>query len=370
MRKKILILTNSIDGLFSFRKEVVKAILTKGYDVHISVPKGAKEKEDYFINEGCKIENQVIDRRGINPIKDIKLLISYNKLIKKTKPHIILTYTIKPNIYGGFVARCNRIPQLANITGLGSSLNNSRIQKMVLALYRIGLSKAAIVFYQNSSIKDFCQKNHIGNKGVLLPGSGVDLNWHSFHPYPQEGERIRFLFIGRIMKDKGIDEFITMVKYIKQKYSNIEFHLLGNCEENYQDILKQLQNENMIYWHGAVADVRPYIKDSHCTIHPSYHEGMANVLLESCAVGRPIISSNIYGCKEAINDGINGYLCEVRNSYSLIEKVEQFINLPNNIKAEMGVASREKMEKEFDRTLIINAYMREIESILENGCDI
>lgn len=364
--KKVLILANSIDGLYSFRKEVIKAIISIGLDIYISVPIGNKDKEDYFLNEGCKIEHQVVDRRGTNPINDIKLLLSYKKLIKKIKPNIVLTYTIKPNIYGGLAARFENVPQLANITGLGSSINNKGItQKIAVFLYKIGLSKATSVFYQNTSIKHFCQLNHIGKNGILLPGSGVDLDWHSYQEYPASNEIIKFLFIGRIMRDKGIDEFITMVKYIKPRYPNVEFHLLGSCEDNYQNTLEQLQKEDLLYWHGSVSDVRPFIKDSHCTIHPSYHEGMANVLLESCAAGRPIIASNINGCKEAIDNGINGFLCEVNNSDDLVEKVETFINLPHKNKLEMGVSARRKMETEFDRKIVINSYLEEIRKIIQ-----
>lgn len=365
-KQKILILSNSIDGLFSFRKEVVKTILSKGYEVYISVPKGNTEKEEYFIKEGCLIEYLFIDRRGINPIQDLKLFFRYKTLMKKIKPSVVLTYTIKPNIYGGFAARCVHIPQLANITGLGSSINNDGIiQKIALILYKLGLYKTAITFYQNNTIKEFCEKNRIGKKGILLPGSGVDLKWNPFQEYPTEIP-LKFLFIGRVMKDKGIDEFISMANYIRSKYSTyVEFHVLGGCEENYKDILLDLQKKQIIYWHGFVSDIRPYIKDSHCTILPSYHEGMANVLLESCAAGRPIIASNISGCKEIINDGINGFLCEARNSNSLIEKVELFISLPNNVKAEMGFAARKKVENEFDRNLVIETYMEEIENILE-----
>lgn len=358
---KILILANSIDGLFSFRKEVVAAILSNGYNVYISVPKGNTEKEDYFIKIGCKINHQDIDRRGTNPLHDFSLFLSYMKLIKSIQPSLILTYTIKPNIYGGLAARVNNIPQLANITGLGSSINNKGItNKIATILYRVGLSKARTIFYQNQSIKDFCKKNHIGNSGILLPGSGVDLNWHSFHPYPDKNNPLKFIFIGRVMKDKGIDEFITMVQKIKSKYPDIEFNILGECEEDYRVILNKLQKNNLLHWHGAVSDVRPFIKNSHCTILPSYHEGMANVLLESCAAGRPIIASNINGCKETVDDGINGLLCEAKNSEDLINKVEIFINLSHKTKSEMGTAARKKVEKEFDRKIIIDEYLKEI----------
>ncbi|MBQ7820365.1 MAG: glycosyltransferase family 4 protein [Bacteroidales bacterium] len=364
--RNILILANSIVGLFSFRKEVVHAYIKEGYKVYISIPKGEEVKEQYFIDNGCILIYQNIDRRGTNPIQDLKLLCCYIKLIKRIKPIAVLTYTIKPNIYGGIAARIKNVPQLANITGLGSSINGTGLlSKFSLFLYKLGLSKAHTVFYQNQMIKIFCEKNNIGNKGILLPGSGVNLDWHVFQPYPEKESTITFLFIGRIMKDKGIDEFISMVKYIRSKYKNVDFRLLGECEENYQQILNHLQNDGLLIWHSHVSDVRPYLKASHCTILPSYHEGMANVLLESCATGRPIIASNINGCKEAIDDGVNGFLCEVKNTESLKDKVEAFINLSYEEKKQMGIAARKKVEREFDRNIVVNAYLEETEKVIK-----
>lgn len=362
--KNVLILANSIVGLFSFRKEVVQALIDKGYNVYISIPRGEEVKEQYFINKGCRLLYHHIDRRGINPCQDLKLLYSYYKTIKRIKPVVVLTYTIKPNIYGGIASRVNSVPQLANITGLGSSINGTGwLSKFSLILYRLGLSKARTVFYQNEMIKTFCQKNHIGKNGVLLPGSGVNLEWHGFHPYPLNDSIITFLFIGRVMKDKGIDEFMAMVKHIRSRYDNVEFHILGGCEENYQSILNQLQNDGFLKWHGSVSDIRPYIKSAHCTVLPSYHEGMANVLLETCAAGRPIIASNINGCKEAIDEGVNGFLCEARNVESLIKKVEAFLLLSYKEKQQMGLAARKKVEREFDRQIVVNKYLKEIEQI-------
>ena len=366
--KNILILANSISGLFSFRKEVVQALIEKGYKVYISVPNGEKDKEQFFVDNGCTLIFHNIDRRGTNPLKDLKLLHNYCKIIKTINPITILTYTIKPNIYGGIAARINKVPQLANITGLGSSLNGTGwISRFSLFLYKLGLSKSHTVFYQNQMIKTFCEKNYIGKNGILLPGSGVNLDWHTYHPYPSEESVITFLFIGRIMKDKGIEEFLAMAKYIRLKYGNVAFHILGGCEENYQSILNELQNDGILKWHGNVSDIRPYIKSAHCTILPSYHEGMANVLLETCAAGRPVIASNISGCKEAVDDGINGFLCEVRNIESLKEKVEVFINLNHKDKEQMGLLARKKVEKEFDRQIVVKEYLKEIEKCYKNN---
>ena len=363
MKKSILFLTNSTGGLFSFRKEVVKAIVDEGFQVFISVPDD-DERAKYFEEIGCHIVKTRFNHRGMNPLADVKLMLKYLRLIRKVRPAVVLTYTIKPNVYGGIAARWCHIPQLANITGLGDSIENpGLLKKFTILLYRIGLKKARKVFYQNVSIQEFCQKYHIGKQGHLLPGSGVNLQWHTFQNYPSEKETLKFNFIGRVMKDKGIEEYFEMAKTIKQKYPQTEFHILGRCKEKYEEQLKTLQENDVIIWHGGVPDVRPYIKDSCCTIHPSYHEGMANVLLETCAAGRPVIACNINGCKEAVDDSVNGYLCKVKDTQDLTEKVEQFINQPYEQKVQMGLAARKTVEREFDREIVIDAYMNEIKKI-------
>lgn len=363
----VLVLANSLSGLYSFRKEVMAAIENNGYSVVISTPHDVKEKEDFFRGIGCEFEFIEIDRRGTNPVRDLSLIRKYKKLIRKTRPLVILTYTIKPNIYGGIAARRLHIPQLANITGLGTAIENpGLLQKFTILMYRFGLKKAEKVFYQNSSIQAFCKEHHIGEAGLLLPGSGVNLEWHTFQEYPLENTRMKFNFIGRVMKDKGVKEYLEAAQYLRDNYPQTEFHILGACEEHYDDILKELQDKGVIVWHGAVSDVRPYIKDSWCTVHPSYHEGMANVLLETCAGGRPVIACDINGCKEAVDDGVNGYLCVVKDSDDLINKIEKFVLLPYEQKVKMGLAARKKMEQEFDRMIVIKAYLKEINALSRN----
>jgi len=362
--RSILILANSLGGLFLFRREVIKAFIDEGYSVTIAAPARGDNKFTWFVENGCTILEIPVDRRGTNPLSDLILVRRYMKLMKSIKPMVVLTYTIKPNVYGGIAARLLHIPQLANITGLGDAVENpGLLQKFTIFLYRIGLKKAKKVFYQNPSIRDFCQKHRIGKDGVLLPGSGVNLQWHTFQDYPPKDDKIKFNFIGRVMKDKGIEEFIAMTKAVTAKYPNTEFHIYGRCEERYEEQLKKWQDEGLVIWHGSVPDVRPYIKNSSCTIHPSYHEGMANVLLETCAAGRPVLASNISGCKEAIEDGVNGYVFNVKDTTDLIAKVEHFINLPYDKKVQMGKAAREKMEREFSRQIVLDLYLNAVKSV-------
>lgn len=364
MHNTVLILANSIAGLYSFRKEVVAAIVIKGYRVVISAPHDLTERENYFINIGCELVFTEVDRRGTNPIRDIRLIRQYKRLIVKYRPFVALTYTIKPNIYGGLVSHLLGVPQVANITGLGTTIENpGALHELTIFMYRIGLKYATMVFYPNESIRDFCCKYHIGSLGRLLPGSGVNLEWHTYQSYPDEDDKMIFNFIGRVMKDKGIEEFLEMAEVIHSKYPQTLFRVIGDCEEHYEEKLKELQERGVVIWVGSVSDVRPYLKDSFCTIHPSYHEGMANVILESCAAGRPSIASYINGCKEAIDDGISGLLCEVRNTSDLIKKVEEFVSFPHLKKVEMGKAARKKVESCFDRKIVVEEYLSVISQV-------
>ncbi|MFC9597777.1 glycosyltransferase family 4 protein [Peribacillus butanolivorans] len=360
---KILILANNDVGLYKFRKELIKE-LVKENEVHISLPNGdfiPKLKE-----LGCKFIDTPISRRGTNPITDLKLLINYRRIIKNIKPDLVLTYTIKPNVYGGLACRMSDVPCIANITGLGTAVENGGIlQKVTLFLYKVSLKKAKCVFFQNKENEEFIIKKKIINGNHrIIPGSGVNLDYYSLLDYPSD-ETINFLFIARVMKEKGIDQYLEAADYIKAKYPNTVFHILGFCEGAYEDKLKEMQAKDIIKYHGMQSDVRGFHKISSCTIHPTYYpEGMSNVLLESAASGRPVITTDRAGCREIVDDEINGYVVEPKNSQDLIEKIEKFLELDHESKKQMGLAGRKKVEKEFDRNLVVNAYVEEAEKAL------
>lgn len=362
--QSILVLTNSVGGLYSFRKEVMKAIVDAGYKLYISFP-DKDERAEYFRGIGCECVDLPFNRRGMNPIKDIKLMLDYIHIIRRIKPIAILTYTIKPNVYGGMAAAWCKVPQIANVTGLGDSLENpGLLQRLAIMLYRLGIRKAKKVFFQNSFNRQFCiaQKIVRPEQTELLPGSGVNTNYHTYQDYPDD-RIVKFLFIARLLKDKGTEEYFEAAKTIKAKYPNTEFQILGSVEGDYKDRLDKLTKEGVIRFFGKTSDVRPYIGDVHCTILPSYHEGLSNVNLESAANGRPVITTNVPGCKETVDDGVTGFLCEARSSESLIAAIEKFFNLPYEQKIEMGKAGRAKVEKEFNRQIVIDKYAEAIKSI-------
>lgn len=363
MNKKIAIIANNDIGLYNFRKEVIEHLLGVGYQVDIILPYG--KKVDELIEMGCIFHEVAVDRRGTNPIKDVKLLVRFRKLMEEIGPDAVLTYTIKPNVYGGIAAQSLKIPYIANITGLGSAVENPGVlQKITIRLYRAALKRAKCVFFQNEENKAFFERLHVlKGKSELLPGSGVNLSRFEWNAYP-EGETVKFLYIARVMKEKGIEEYLAAAEAITEKYRNVEFHILGACEEDYADRLRKLDEKKVVFYHGLQQDVRSFIYDSSCTVHPSFYpEGMSNVCLESAACGRPVITTDRSGCRETVDDNVTGYIIKQRDSRDLIEKIEKFLSLSYEQKKEMGKCAREKMEREFDRNIVIQKYMKEIETI-------
>ncbi|PVE67194.1 glycosyltransferase family 4 protein [Priestia megaterium] len=358
---KILILANNDVGLYKFRKELINELVKKN-EVYISLPNGELIPE--LVEMGCVFIETSISRRGKNPLTDLKLLMKYNNIIKDIKPNVVLTYTIKPNIYGGLACRINRVPVISNITGLGSAVENkSLLQKITLFLYRRALKKAKCVFFQNSSNANFfIEQKIVTNNYKLIPGSGVNLDYYKLLGYPADSEEmINFLFIARVMKEKGIDEYLEAAIYIRNKYPYTKFHVLGFCEELYEEKLHNLHNEGVIEYHGMQKDIREFHKIAHCIVHPTYYpEGMSNVLLEGAASGRPLITTDRAGCKEVIDDEINGYIVKQQDSQDLIEKIEKFLELKYKEKRQMGLQGRIKVEEEFDRTIVVNSYLQEL----------
>ena len=361
MKKSILFLGNSSLVIFKFRKELIEHFRDLGYELYVSFPSGPfGDGEEIAKTFGCKFFETPIDRRGRNPLHDLRLLISYHRIIKAIKPDIVLAFTVKPDIYGGLVCRWQNIAFVANITGLGKGLAEEGATKHLLcSLYRIALKKAKCVFFQNEADQAFFLRNKIKLRyQECLPGSGVNLQEYNVLDYPSD-EKIIFTYVARVMKTKGIDEYLQAAEVLGRKYENIEFHICGFCEEDYQAILDEKVRRGEIIYHGLVSDVIPYLEQSHCVVLPSFHpEGISNVLLEGAACGRPLITTNRPGCRETVDDGNSGYLVKEQDVADLIDKMEQFIHLTNEQRRQMGLRGRKWIEKRFDRKIIVEAYNR------------
>ncbi|MDE5931634.1 MAG: glycosyltransferase family 4 protein [Lachnospiraceae bacterium] len=357
---RVLILSNSSGGLFDFRNEFVEALL-KENQVFVSVPDDVKTKE--LTAEGCQVIQTSINRRGINPVEDLKLYRTYHNMMKELKPDLVVTYTIKPNIYGGFCAGRMKIPYITTITGLGGAFDRTGpLLQLIIHMYRAGLKKAACVFFQNGENRSIFRKFGImGKKERMVMGSGVSLPRHPYEPYPERDET-HFLFVGRVMKERGILEFLGAAR--KLHSDKVFFDILGYCDEDYQEMLEECEKEGVIRQLGFHTQVHPYLADASAIVVASFHEGMSNALIEGAATGRPVIASNISGCMEAFEEGKTGFGFTPGNTEELIQAMEKFLHLSYAERAAMGRAGREKMEKEFDRELVTAAYMGEVKKIL------
>lgn len=360
---RILILANNDGGLYKFRRELIIS-LVESNEVFICLPNGEFILE--FQKLGCIfLDCSLLDRHGTNPMLEIKLLSFYNKIVSEINPDIVFTYTIKPNIYGGMVCAQKNIPYVVNITGLGTAVENAgALQKITLMLYKYALRKAKKVFFQNIGNQNFMLEHNIikGNYD-LLPGSGVNVSVHGYKEYPRNTGEIVLLFVGRLMRDKGIEELTEVAKRMQLKKIKLRFIAVGACEDDYSKRLKGLNADKYIEFVGHQNNVDEWFEKAHVLVHPSYHEGMSNVCLEAAACGRPIIASDIPGCRETFDEGISGFGFIPKDVDSLCKAIEKFIALPYAKKVEMGRAGRRKMELEFDRNIVVKKYIETIREI-------
>lgn len=360
---KVLFLVNHDVVIYNFRLELVERLLADGHQVVVSSPYGERIEDLKAL--GCEYHRIDIARHGMNPLKELKLISEYKKLLDRVKPDIVFSYTIKPNIYGSIACRSRKVPCVANITGLGTAVENGGlVQKITVLLYKYAFTKVQRVFFQNTENMQFFTDHKIAlEKHALLPGSGVNLQRFEALEYP-ETDTVEFAFISRIMKEKGIDQYLEAAEYIRNKYPKTVFHVCGFCEDAYEEKLKELTDKGIINYHGMVRDIKGFLKRIHCTVHPTYYpEGLSNVLLESSACARPIITTDRPGCREVIENGVNGYVVKQQNSQDLIEKIEKFLNLNAQERKAMGLAGRAKVEKEFDRQIVVEKYIDEVMKI-------
>ena len=353
---KVLFLVNHDVVIYNFRLELVERLLKDGHQVVISSPYG--ERIEDLKSLGCEYRPIEISRHGMNPFKELKLLKSYKKLIKEVQPDIVFTYTIKPNIYGAMACKKYNVPCVANITGLGTAVENGGIsQKITVALYKIAFKRIQKVFFQNKeNMQFFIDKKIAIGKHDLLPGSGVNLEKFVPLEYPTEREPLRLVFIGRIMKDKGVYELAQ----VSRELPNIKLTIVGDVYEGSENPFLEIENVECV---GRQQDVIPFIKDAHAVILPSYHEGMANVLLEGSACARPVLASNVHGCYETFDEGVTGFGFKVKDTLSLKEAILKLADLTIEERKEMGKKAREKMEKEFDRSIVVEKYCEIIKNL-------
>lgn len=359
---KVLILTNNDIGLYRFRRELIEALCREN-EVFLALPEGEMIPE--LKKTGAAYIPFPFHRRGMNPFADLGQLLRYVRLIRRIRPHVVLTYTIKPNVYGGLACRITKTPYIENVTGLGTAMANGGILSLITSsLYALGLKRARCVFFQNAAQRElFMKKGLVRGKTRLIPGSGVNLSDHCLADYPPQDKITRFLFVGRIMRDKGIEELLAAMRELRKACPDVFLDIVGQYDEDYSQAIKQAREEGLAQYHGLQLDVRPFYRAAHCVVLPSYHEGTSNVLLEASAVGRPVITTNVPGCRETFDEDVTGFGCQAGDAGSLAEAMEKFLALSWEERAAMGRAGHEKMAREFDRGIVVNAYMEEIRTV-------
>lgn len=360
---KIALLANDTTYTYNLRREIIERLIQEGNEVVVIAEKLLYIKELQAL--GCEVVNIKISRHGKNPLSDIRLFIYYVKIMQVLKPDAVISFNIKPNSYGGMACQLLHIPFFPNITGLGTPLERpSKIQNLVIHLYKTGVRHSKCIFFQNSENKEFFIAHNMisdDTKTHLLPGSGVNLQSYPYIEYPVEG-KIHFLFVARIMKEKGIDLFLDTATKIMSERDDCEFDICGMCDdEKYKKILYAAQKKGIIKYFGQQKDMKRFYNKCSCMLYPSYYpEGMSNVLLEAAATGRPLIVANRSGCREIVDDGINGYITKVNDKQSVYEATEKFLKLSVEKRRMMGLYSRKKVEKKFDRQIVVDAYVDEL----------
>lgn len=374
---KILILANDSKAIYNFKNELfLELVKPNSYiknnglssnDVTICVPKDINNKK--FEEIGCKVIEIDVDRRGTNILKDLKLFNNYLNIIKTIKPDLTLTFTIKPNVYGGIVCRITNTNYIEGVTGLGTSIrSHNLLSNFIGKLYKIGTKNASYINFENQSDLDYFNNNIFrNNKSHLLSGSGVNLEKFKYKDYPEDDGIIRFLTIGRIMRDKGTYELLEAAKIIKERHDNVEFNFIGLFEE---DKLKEkflsYNEQGIINYLGFRDNVSEIIKDNHCIIHPSYHEGLSNALLEAAASGRPVIASDVPGCRETYINNVTGLSISPKNIESIVKAIEEFIEKDYESKKLMGIKARKYIENRFNRKDVVVKHIEQINNITFN----
>ena len=368
-RFHVLITVNASWNVWNFRRPVLSALLDQGYRVTVLAP------EDQFRSEieafGCKFIALAMDQKGLNPVHDLALLSRFKSTFARERPDAILSYTIKNNVYGALAARALKIPFIPNITGLGTAfLSGGPLQRVAELLYRVAFSSLPVIFFQNEDDQDLFLKRGLvkPHQARLLPGSGIDLDHFGPAAYPEPDSPTTFLLIGRMLRDKGILEYVEAARMVKARYPETRFQLLGAAGSQNRsafslDQAQAWQQSHGIEYLGTVPDVRQNIGAAHCVVLPSYREGAPRTLMEAAAMGRPLIATDVPGCRSLVDPGRTGLLCVPRDARSLANTCFGFMALPHDARIRMGQAGRRKMEREFDQILVAEAYRHAIAQI-------
>ena len=367
----IVITDNTTRSIWNFRRSLVEYLIEKGHRVTIFAPRGENVGELQTL--GCTIVGLEMSPNTINVIENYKCYCKFKSFFRNKKPDIVLGYTIKNNIFGALAARRSNITFIPNITGLGTMFLSGKLTKITAQiLYRYAFKKLDIVFFQNIDDRNLFVDLKIVKPGqsVLVPGSGVDLRHFDTAPYPKKNVAIRFLLIARLLRDKGVMEYVEAARKLRREGSDARFQLLGAAGEKNRsaidrETVAKWEAEGVIEYLGVTSDVRPYIAAANCVVLPSYREGAPRTLIEAASMGRPIIATDVPGCRSVIDADVSGYLCASRSSDSLASAIQKFSELPIELQEGMGRAGRAKMIREFDERFVLKSYDEAIQKLTD-----
>jgi len=356
---RVLVAANSIWNIGNFRSGLIRSLVGAGHEVTTVAPDPGGIRID-----GARIPHRTfrMERSGTNPVKDLACLRDLARIIREERPHIFFSFTIKPNIYGSIACALSRVPAVPNVSGLGTTfLGSSVFRRAVSLMYRVAFARAKAVFFQNPDDRDLFLSLKIVKPGqaLVLPGSGIDPSGFTPSPLPRQ---LRFLMIGRLLGDKGIREFVQAARKLRAALPEATFSILGELDQGNPTAVGEAElaewiAEGSIQYLGCTEDVRPFIADSAAVVLPSYREGLPRTLLEGAAMGRPLIATDVPGCRQVVRDGITGFLCRARSADSLAEAMMRFALAPHDERVAMGKRARTMVEDEFDEALVVRAYL-------------
>jgi len=368
LKKHIVITVNATWNAWNFRRPIIEALISSNMRVTLLAPKDKHVPQ--IVALGCKVRHIDMKVDGLNPLQDLMLIRRFRQVFSEDRPDIILSYTIKNNIFGALAARSLKIPFIPNVTGLGTAfLSGKALQTIAEGLYRRAFASLPVIFFQNEDDLSLFRERGLVNErqARLLPGSGIDLEHFSASEWSADSDPL-FLMIARLLRDKGVVEFVDAARLVKQEWPEARFALLGAVDASNRSAIDKAQidewcDEGIVDHLGTVNDVRPLISSASCVVLPSYREGAPRTLIEAAAMARPLIATDVPGCRSVVEHGVTGYLCDARCSKSLASAQLEFLRQPKTRWLEMGQAGREKMEREFDQSHVVSAYLNAISEL-------
>lgn len=367
-QKTAVISINASWNVINFRKGLIAGLQRAGYTVVALTPTDAYSSR--FQELGVRHVPIPMDSQGVSPAKDFRLLLRYLGALRRLRPAVYLGYTAKPNVYGSLAAHALGVPVVNNVSGLGTAfIRKGLLTSVVSGLYRLAFRRSATVFFQNPEDLELFVGGGLvkGGKAALLPGSGIDLVRFAPAAAPlRRGEPFTFLLVARLLWDKGVREYVEAARQVRERDPGVRFQLLGFLDVANRTAVPRAEverwvAEGVIDYLGHADDVRPYLAGADCVVLPSYREGLPRTLLEAAAMAKPLIATDVPGCRHIAEHGVNGYLCAVRDSASLADAMTRMLHLPEAERLALGAAARAKAEAEFDEQRVVERYLDAIE---------